>query len=165
LRVSSIVLLGCWIACQASTALALSNRTFVSGTGADAGACSVAVPCRTFGYAISQTNAGGEILVLSSAGYGPLTIAKSIVAPTGIYAGVTATGGLTGITINVGPSGVVTPRGLTITGIGGGHGIHFIAGAVLRVDGVDVSDFGGGGKVGLFVTGAGRIFARDSRWN
>ena len=54
-----------------------------------------------FGAAIVQTSNGGEIVVLDSAGYGPVVINKpvSIVAPPGVYAGVSVLGG-TGIVVN-----------------------------------------------------------------
>src|SRR5262245_6327741 len=45
------------------------QRTFVSGSGSDANACSRTAPCRTFTQALSQTSAGGEVVVLDSAGY------------------------------------------------------------------------------------------------
>jgi hypothetical protein len=67
------------IACSlvASPALAAS-RTFVSGAGSDSGDCSLAAPCPTFAYALTQTAESGEITVLTSAGYGPVTITKSV---------------------------------------------------------------------------------------
>src|SRR5262249_27657593 len=89
------------VATIASTgAYALSNRTFVSGNGNDANPCSLSAPCRSFAGALTQTNAGGEIAVLDTAGYGAVTINKavSIVNEEGVEAGITATSG-DGITI------------------------------------------------------------------
>jgi hypothetical protein len=64
---------------QAVPARAQSPRAFVSGTGNDASAtCSRAAPCRTFAVAITRTNTFGEITVLDPAGYGTVTITKSI---------------------------------------------------------------------------------------
>ena len=102
-------------------AAAQSARTFVSGNGSDSNPCTVAAPCRSFAQALNVTNAGGEILVLDTAGYGTLTINKavSIVAPAGIYGGITVPSGGTGITIPYG-SGNVVLRGLTINGGGVG---------------------------------------------
>jgi len=83
-----------------SPALASSPRTFVSGTGSDSGGCGLAAPCRTFAYAIQQTSASGEIIILSSAGYGAVNITKSVsIINTSDFAGVTVTSG-NGITIN-----------------------------------------------------------------
>src|SRR5215471_14335444 len=71
------------------------QRSFVSGSGNDANPCSLIAPCRTFGQAISQTNAGGEVAVLDSAGYGAFTItqAVSIISPPGVYAGISVFSG------------------------------------------------------------------------
>src|ERR1700676_4775630 len=76
-------------------AMAQNTRTFVSPTGSDAAACSLAAPCRTFAVAISKTNPGGEIDVLGTAGYGAFTINKaiSIVNPGGVEAGIAVSAG------------------------------------------------------------------------
>ena len=106
------------VATLASTgAYALSNRTFVSGTGSDANPCSLAAPCRSFAGALTQTSPGGEIAVLDTAGYGAVTIgqAVSIVNEEGVEAGITVTSG-DGITINAGATDVVNLRGLTLVG-------------------------------------------------
>ena len=99
-------------------ALAGVQRTFVASNGADTNPCSLTQPCRAFAAALLQTNAGGEIIVLDSAGYGPVVIDKavSIIAPAGIYAGVTATSG-NGIVVNA-PGAAVVLRGLEINGTG-----------------------------------------------
>src|SRR5262249_54412423 len=77
----------------AGQAQAQANRTFVSGQGSDSNPCSLAAPCRSFAGALAQTNAGGEITVLDSAGYGTVTINKSVTItnPGGVEAGVTTT--------------------------------------------------------------------------
>ena len=71
---------GALLACGLSAAPAQAgpNRTWVSGTGTDSGACTRAAPCRTFAFALTQTAAGGEIDVLDPAGYGTVTITKAI---------------------------------------------------------------------------------------
>src|SRR5215831_3490796 len=83
---------------------ASAQRTFVASYGLTSNTafnCSLAKPCRAFGEAIGVTNAKGEVIVLDSAGYGPVTITKSVslVAPPGIYAGITVLSG-DGVTIN-----------------------------------------------------------------
>src|SRR5215510_9231375 len=127
------------VATLASTdAYALSNRTFVSGTGNDANPCSLAAPCRSFAGAIAQTSPGGEIAVLDTAGYGAVTItqAVSIVNEEGVEAGISVTSG-DGITINAGPSDVVNLRGLTLTFVGASinasNGITFNTGGALNI--------------------------------
>src|SRR5215467_11157092 len=97
------------VAALASTdAYALANRTFVSGIGSDANPCSLAAPCRSFAGALAQTNAGGEIAVLDTAGYGTVTINKSVTItnPGGVEAGVTTTGSQSAILISAGTSSV-----------------------------------------------------------
>src|SRR5437016_14137691 len=81
---------------------AQNNRSAVSLTGNDAATCTVPDPCRTFDVAISKTNAGGEVIVLSSAGFGPFTINKSvsIISPPAYHAALAPTSG-NAITINV----------------------------------------------------------------
>jgi hypothetical protein len=88
------------VAFAASSASAIP-RTFVASSGKDTHACTRAQPCRGFAAALALTDAGGEIVVLDSAGYGPVTIDKSvsIVAPPGVYAGISVLSG-DGITIN-----------------------------------------------------------------
>ena len=110
----------------AADAVATAQRTFVASNGNDANPCSLAQPCRGFARAITQTSPSGEVIVLDSAGYGPVTIAKSvsIIAPAGLHAGVTVLSG-DGITVNI-PNGVVVLRGLTISGQGGANGINFL---------------------------------------
>jgi hypothetical protein len=78
------------LCCIATGAAAIAQRTFVASGGSDANPCTLASPCRSFGAAIAQTSSGGEVIVLDSAGYGPVVItqAVSIIAPTGVYAGV-----------------------------------------------------------------------------
>src|SRR5262249_32570558 len=117
----------------AGQARAQANRTFVSGHGLDINVCSLAAPCRSVAEAIAQANAGGEITVLDSAGYGAVTITKSITItnPGGVEAGVTATGSQDAIQINGGTSNInVTLRGLTLQGAPGnsGAGINWVAG-------------------------------------
>ncbi|MEO8674073.1 MAG: right-handed parallel beta-helix repeat-containing protein [Casimicrobiaceae bacterium] len=115
-------------------AFAAAQRTFVASNGVDTNPCTLTQPCRSFTRAISQTSAAGEVIVVDSAGYGPVAITQSvsIVAPPGIYAGVTVSSG-TGITVNA--AGIdVALRGLTINGQGGSVGIAFTQGKSLVVE-------------------------------
>src|SRR5215469_15253791 len=114
-----------FIALSATASMAQFQRTFVSGFGSDSNPCSHAAPCRTFTRAISQTNAGGEVYVLDTAGYGPFTITKTIsVVAQGVTAGISVFSG-DGIDINAGASDTVILRGLTINNQGGVNGIVF----------------------------------------
>src|SRR5882672_11716567 len=93
-------------------------RTFVASTGVDSNPCSRPAPCRSFTAAVAQTASGGSVIALDSAGYGPVTISQSIslIAPPGIYAGITATSG-NAITISgAAATDVVVLHGLSIEG-------------------------------------------------
>jgi hypothetical protein len=127
--------------CAATDSWAITTRTFVASHGSDANPCSLALPCRTFAAAIAQTNASGEVIVLDSAGYGPVIIAQSvsIIAPAGIYAGITVSSG-TGIVVNPG-TGRVVLSGLVVTGVGGSTGIDFQSGDALRIERTTISGF------------------------
>jgi hypothetical protein len=115
----AVVLVG-----HGAPARATAVRTFVSGHGTDSGTCGVGAPCRTFAFALTQTSAGGEIVVLDSAGYGVVTIAQavSITNEQGVEAAVTVGSGA-GITVSAGGGDTVNLSGLTLIGGGGANGI------------------------------------------
>jgi hypothetical protein len=71
----------------AATLHAQATRTWVSGVGDDVNPCSRTAPCKTFAGAISKTAEGGEIDALDPAGYGTLTITKSITIDGGTGSG------------------------------------------------------------------------------
>lgn len=129
--------------CSANEAAA-AQRTFVSTTGNDANTaanCSLASPCRSFGSALTVTVPNGEIVVLDSGGYGRVTIDRSvsIVAPAGVYAGISVFAATNGIDINT-PSIDVVLRGLTINGQGGSIGVSFLAGNSLTIEDCTISN-------------------------
>src|SRR6202166_273741 len=130
------------VASSSALAVGTASRTFVSGTGSDTGSCPLATPCRTFAYALTQTAPSGEIIVLSSAGYGPVIITQSVsIINTSNFAGITVASG-NGITINAGTNDSVVLRGLTIDGGGtGSNGIIFNTGGKLTIDQCDVIHF------------------------
>jgi hypothetical protein len=144
IRLSAVAVLAAPLAALVSTgAFAQADRTFVSGAGSDSNPCSLTAPCRTFAQAITQTNANGEITVLDSAGYGSVTITKSIsiIAPDGIEAGVTVTSG-NAIDIAGLSNSVVNLRGLTIEGSGTAtNGIDYSSSGILTVENCVVRNF------------------------
>ena len=134
------------VAITATAATATIQRTFVSGGGNDANPCTLAQPCRGFAAALAKTSDKGEVIVLDSAGYGAVTIAQSvaIVAPPGVYAGVSV---FSGDGININGAGIaVRLRGLTINGqaAGLGAGIRFVNGAQLLVEDCEVAGMDSG---------------------
>jgi hypothetical protein len=156
-----------WFALLLSIAASFSayaaQRTFVSTTGSDANTasnCSTTAPCRGFTAALTVTDAGGEIIVLSSGGYGPVTINKSvsIIAPEGIYAGISV---FSGDGIYVATAGIdVVLRGLTINGLGGTRGIYMTAGNSLVVQNCTIKNFTT--EAGIRVNGAIEVRVLDS---
>jgi len=123
---------------------AATNRAFVASFGNDVNAatnCTIGMPCRGFATALTITNSGGEIVALDSAGYGPVTIDRSvsIYGPDGVYAGITVASG-NGVTISTAGVDVVL-KGLTINGVGGANGILMTNGASLRVENCTVTGF------------------------
>ncbi len=122
-----------------------AQRTFVASNGSDVHPCTLSQPCRSFAAAIAKTSDGGEAVVLDSAGYGPVTITQSvsIIAPEGIYAGITVTSGV-GIIVN-GAGIEVALRGLSINGQGGvTYAIDFLQGAFLSIEGCQITKLGVG---------------------
>jgi Right handed beta helix region len=125
---------------------AQNNRSFVSPTGSDSNPCSLAAPCRSFAGALAVTNAGGEIAVLGTAGYGTVIVNKpvSIVNPGAFEAGVTIPSGGTGITVNT--PGSVKLQGLTLEGSGTGSiGIDIQAVDHILIDNCRIYDLTGTG--------------------
>jgi hypothetical protein len=143
-----LVWIGVILSSVSSLAVATSQRTFVASTGADNPNCSIAAPCRAFAAAITATSSGGEIIVLESAGYGRVTITKSvsIIASPGIYAGISVLAGFDGVTVNA-PGATVVLRGLSINGQGGANGILFQQGSRMRIENCVIS---GMAAVGIY---------------
>lgn len=151
---------------DASPAAAQAARTFVSSIGSDSNPCSVSQPCRTFQKAHDSTAANGEIVALSSAGYGTLTISKSItISAIGVEAAITTAAGQTAITINAGAADTVVLRGLTlIGGQAGTTGILAVSAQAVIVNQCSIGGFtgtgilGGGGLVNLTVADSNLLF-------
>jgi hypothetical protein len=126
-------------------------------------ACSITAPCRSFAAAIAQTIAGGEVIVLDSAGFGPVTITQSvtITAPPGVYAGISVPASAPiGVLINA-PAGKIVLRGLTINSTGGMMGISFALGDGVTIERCRISGFSALGARGIFQN-AGVMTVRDT---
>src|SRR5208282_5899108 len=124
-------------------AWAQSQRTFVSNTGVNTPAylCSEANPCATIAYALTQTNAGGEVVIMNPGSFGSnpntINITQAVtIEADGTYGGVAISAGADAFAINAPSNAVVTLRGLTINGLSAsGHiGITFTTGAALHVE-------------------------------
>ena len=152
------------IALTSITAHAQADRTYVSGTGDDLNACNRAQPCRTFAGAISKTKAGGEINALDAAGYGAVTISKSVtIDATGTFGGINAANA-NGIIINMTQvkdmaNAVVRLRGLFINGLGTGiNGVNIIESGKVSIEDCVIDGFK---SSGIYI-GMGNVFVRNT---
>lgn len=154
----------------ATPAYAQATRTWVSGVGDDVNPCSRTAPCKTFAGAISKTAAGGEINCLDPAGYGTVTITKSITIDcTGTIGSTLNSGGINGI--NITDAATATPgtievklRGLSINGAGttpGLNGIRFLTGRSLVVEDVFIINQKGGSGIALQPTTPIRVLLNN----
>jgi hypothetical protein len=144
-RIASIAIAGCLVSSLSSSlAQAQTFRAWVSAFGDDLSAtCSRTAPCKTFAGAISKVPVGGEINCLDAAGYGQLTIQKSVTVDCReVYGSVQATSGA-GITVNgMGTAINVTLRNINITGNGTGtRGIDIIQAAQVHIEDVMITGF------------------------
>jgi hypothetical protein len=139
-----------------SSAQAQATRTWVSGVGDDANPCSRTAPCKTFAGAISKTADGGEIDALDPAGFGAVTITKSITIDGCCMVGILAAG-TTGINFNDSGSGapntkIARLRNLSINGAGTGTtGINWTSGKSLTVENCQIFGFKAGNGHGISV--------------
>jgi hypothetical protein len=98
---------------------AQATRTWVSGVGDDVNPCSRTAPCKTFAGAISKTATNGEINCLDPAGYGAITITKSITIDCEDTQGSILASLVNGVILN-GTNIDVRLRGISINGAGNG---------------------------------------------
>jgi hypothetical protein len=115
-----------------SFAQAQATRTWVSGVGDDANPCSRTAPCKTFAGAISKTATNGEINCLDPAGYGAVTVTKSITIDCEDTQGSILSAGTTGVIVNITAVADTKKsfklRGVSINGAGTGiFGIRILA--------------------------------------
>ncbi len=122
---------------------AQATRTWVSGVGDDVNPCSRTAPCKTFAGAISKTATAGEINILDAAGYGAVTITKSMtIDGNGSFGSILASG-TNGVIINA-PGGMVTLRHLFINGTGsipGTNGIRIMSAKKVIIEDCFISNF------------------------
>ncbi|MBS1794211.1 MAG: right-handed parallel beta-helix repeat-containing protein [Acidobacteria bacterium] len=120
-------------------ASAQATRTWVSGVGDDVNPCSRTAPCKTFAGAISKTATNGEINCLDPAGYGAVTITKSITIDCEDTQGSILSAGTNGVIINITAATdtkkAVKIRGISINGAGTGiNGIRILAANTVNVE-------------------------------
>lgn len=132
-------------------------RTWVSGTtGVDGNPCTREQPCRTFNIAMAAVANRGEVVALDSAGYGPVSINKSVslISPAGIHAAIAPVTGVA-MTVDIAATDVVVIRGIYLNSQGALDGINHIGAGVLQVENCVVSGFG---REGIEVDGEDTAF-------
>jgi hypothetical protein len=155
------------VAALGSASVEAVQRTHVSAaSGSDsntAANCSPAAPCRTFQAAMSVTDTNGEVIALDSGGYGAVNITKSvaIIAPVGVYAGISVFPGSNGVTIATAGVDVVL-RGININSQGGNNGILMTRGASLTVENCVISNFTLTGAKAIGVITAAKLSVFDT---
>src|SRR5437763_15709854 len=109
------IIAGFLVPLATAPASAQATRTWVSGVGDDVNPCSRTAPCKTFPGAISKTATGGEIDALDPAGFGVVTITKSITLDGGTGAGwASILGAGTNAIVDNAAAATVTLRHLSI---------------------------------------------------
>ena len=138
------------------------QRVFVASYGNDANTatnCGFANPCRGFTAAMTMVDPGGEVVALDAAGYGVVTITKSVTltANPGFYAGISASSG-NAVTIATASVNVIL-RGLNLNGIGGVDGVSMTDGTSLTIENCVISNFS---NVGISVNTAASVRISDT---
>ncbi|HEX6124557.1 MAG TPA: right-handed parallel beta-helix repeat-containing protein [Pyrinomonadaceae bacterium] len=128
-------------------AQAQASRTWVSGVGDDVNPCSRTAPCKTFAGAISKTATNGEINCLDPAGYGAVTITKSITIDCEDTQGSILASLVNGVVINITNAAdtrkAVALRGISINGFANGiNGVRVLAANSVHLDEVTIFGFG-----------------------
>ena len=128
-----------------SSLRAQASKIFVASIGNDANDGSRGSPKRNFQAAHDAVAAGGQIVVLDTAGYGTLNISKSlsVTVPPGVNGFITAIGNANGVTIEGASKVGVVLRGLIIEGGGqnAGVGIYASSAANLVIEGCTIRNF------------------------
>jgi hypothetical protein len=168
IKITRSVSIACLLLGSAATwstaANAQATRTWVSGVGDDVNPCSRTAPCKTFAGAISKTAAGGEINCLDPAGYGAVTITKSLTIDCHFTEGGVLAGG-NGIVVNALSTDTIFLRGLDIFGVNPpSNGIRFIAGGALHVEDCVIRRFNAANSAGISFapSGASQLFVNHT---
>jgi hypothetical protein len=152
----------------ATAANAQATRTWVSGVGDDVNPCSRTAPCKTFAGAISKTATNGEINCLDPAGYGAVTVTKSITIDCEDSQGSILSSGTNGVIVNI-TSGTDTKkafklRGVSINGVGTGiNGIRVLAANTVHLDQVVIDGVTQHGVSLETTSGTPKVFIQDSQ--
>lgn len=151
----------------ATIAEAQATRTWVSGVGDDVNPCSRTAPCKTFAGAISKTATNGEINCLDPAGYGAVTVTKSITIDCEDTQGSILSAGTNGVIVNITAATDTKKafklRGVSINGAGTGiNGVRILAANVVHLDEVLIDGVTTHGVSVETTSGTPKVIIQDS---
>src|SRR5437588_11101030 len=110
-----LIVLGLLAPAALTPAQVQNLQSWVSGAGDDNNPCSRTAPCQSFAGALNKTTTGGQITCLDSAGFGAVTITRSItIRCDGERSGHTSANGLLVNSLQItgtSASDIVTLRG------------------------------------------------------
>jgi hypothetical protein len=134
---------------------ARATRTWVSGVGDDVTG------------AISKTAAFGEINFLDPAGYGALTITKSITVNCGYNLGSVLIAGTNGIVINAAATDKVTLRCIQLQGLAGTaspalNGVRILSAKTASIENCVITQFSQAGISDARTAGNTQLFVRNT---
>ncbi len=135
-------------------------KIFVASFGNDANDGTRNAPKRNFQAAHNAAAAGGQIVVLDTAGYGILNINKSlrVTVPPGVNGFITTSGSATGVTVAAGAGDTVALRGLIVEGANvGGVAINCTSVGTLLVEDCTIRGFASGVVMDQSVAGRLRV--------
>lgn len=156
---------------SASPAFAQATGTWVSGVGDDVNPCSRTAPCKTFAGAISKTARNGEIRCLDPAGFGAVTITKSITIECHEILASVLNASTTGVIINItdvtDTLSTVRLRNLIINGAGSGtraglRGVNILAAKAVYLDDLRIDSQINEGVRDARTTATGKLYIRNS---
>lgn len=153
----------------APIASAQATRTWVSGVGDDANPGSRTAPCKTFAGAISKTADGGEINALDPAGFGGVTITKSItITGLGSEAGILVSG-TNAVIINAADDDVVILRNINFEGLGNGTspvglaGVKILKAGAVYIENCRINGFTTGIEEVTTTTTGTQVYVKDTQ--
>ncbi len=122
---------------------AASSQTFVSKSGSDTNACTIAAPCLTFARAVAVTSVGGEIDALTPGNFGPVAITTSVtIDGKGMGSISTDFSSDSPLTVNLPAGSAVAVRNLSMNGTNGTSvGVDLLGSGSLLIDGCSFSGF------------------------
>jgi hypothetical protein len=148
---------------------AQTDRNYVAASSVDTLSCgALSSPCRTFTFALSKTNIGGEIIALESGVYDTinlnLTYAVTLTAAPGVHAELSNPNNATArISINVQSTDTVILRNLYLsrqTGSGSGYGIDVKRVGTLHIENCVINGFNGG--INFDLDNSAQVFIDDT---